>query len=187
VRILCARHDEPAAGGDGHGAPRAGHASAGGEPGAPRDGTLLLLAAAADHARTPDKPDSLAGQARARYWAMVAAGNAPRPGRDAAPGEPAAYDRASFPRAFLPGEAPGLASEAADRGRPHRLSELRARAGFTQAQVAERLGVRQERISALERGELTAAEARTLAAYVAALGGRLEITVEFGTDRLFLG
>jgi hypothetical protein len=47
--------------------------------------------------------------------------------------------------------------------------------------------VRQERVSAIERGELSAAEVRTLAAYVTALGGRLDIAADFGTERLTLG
>jgi DNA-binding XRE family transcriptional regulator len=176
VRILCAVPDQPVAAGDGHA----------GAPG------TVLLAAATDHARPLDEPDPLEGQARARYWAMLAADAAPEPGLAAAPGAPAAYDRASFASAFLPGvglaaDDPAPAQAAADRARPRDLAGLRARAGLTQAQVAQRLGVRQERVSALERGDLTAAEARTLAAYVAALGGRLELTAEFGTSRVLLG
>jgi len=75
----------------------------------------------------------------------------------------------------------------AARSRPYRLAELRAQAGLTQTDLARRLGVRQERVSAMERGDLTAMEARTAAAYVEALGGRLEITAEFGSDRVILG
>jgi transcriptional regulator with XRE-family HTH domain len=75
----------------------------------------------------------------------------------------------------------------AARARPHRLAELRARAGLTQAEVADRLGVRQERVSAMERGDVTTMETRTAAAYVEALGGRLEITAELGADRVILG
>ena len=39
----------------------------------------------------------------------------------------------------------------------------------------------------MERGDVTAMEARTAAAYVEALGGRLEIAAEFGTARVILG
>ena len=55
-----------------------------------------------------------------------------------------------------------------------------------EAQV-DRLGVRQERVSAMERGDVAAMETRTTAAYIEALGGRLEITAEFGTGRVILG
>jgi hypothetical protein len=44
--------------------------------------------------------------------------------------------------------------------------------------------VRQERVSAIERAEPGATEVRTLAAYVAALGGRLEIVAHVGDDRI---
>jgi transcriptional regulator with XRE-family HTH domain len=39
----------------------------------------------------------------------------------------------------------------------------------TQAELAERMGVRQERVSAIERADPGAAEVRTLAGYVQAL------------------
>ena len=57
-----------------------------------------------------------------------------------------------------------------------------ARAG----QVAARMGVRQERVSAIERAESGATEVRTLAGYVEALGGRLDIIADFGTERILL-
>ena len=48
------------------------------------------------------------------------------------------------------------------------------------------MNVRQERISAIERAEPGAAEVRTLAAYVRALGGRLEITADIDGKRIIL-
>ena len=48
------------------------------------------------------------------------------------------------------------------------------------------MGVRQERISAIERAEPGATEVRTLADYVEALGGRLDITADFGHERIRL-
>ena len=48
------------------------------------------------------------------------------------------------------------------------------------------MNVRQERVSAIERAEPGATEIRTLAAYVEALGGRLEIIADFGGDRVVL-
>jgi hypothetical protein len=55
---------------------------------------------------------------------------------------------------------------------------------LTQAQAAQRMNVRQERVFAIERAEPGATEARTLAAYVAARGGRLEIVAHIGDDRI---
>ncbi len=48
------------------------------------------------------------------------------------------------------------------------------------------LGVRQERVSAIERAEPGATEIRTLAGYVEALGGRLDIVADFGGERILL-
>ena len=56
--------------------------------------------------------------------------------------------------------------------RPQPLAEQRTRLGLTQAQVARRMGVRQERVSAIERAEPGATEVRTLASYVEALGSQ---------------
>jgi hypothetical protein len=51
---------------------------------------------------------------------------------------------------------------------------------------ADRMNVRQERVSAIERAEPGATEVRTLAAYVQALGGRLEIIADVGGERIML-
>lgn len=57
------------------------------------------------------------------------------------------------------------------------LSQLRSRAGMTQAQVAAALGIRQSDVSKLERrGDMRVS---TLRRYVASLGGELGIVVEF--------
>ncbi len=68
--------------------------------------------------------------------------------------------------------------------RAWRLAEMRRRLGVTQAEVAGRMGVTQGRVSAIERAKPGATELRTLAAYVEALGGRLEIVADFGDQRL---
>jgi len=196
VRILCAFGPPGLTGagrGNGHGAHDDQRPADGSGPGGP--GPVLLLAASARHAEPPVEPDPLLQRAEARYWAMLAAEPPPVRGLDAAPGSPAAYDRAGFAREFLAGPdtvAPdatpdAIAAAVAARARPHRLAELRARSGLTQAEVAERLGVRQERVSAMERGDVSAMESRTAAAYVEALGGRLEITAELGAGRVILG
>jgi transcriptional regulator with XRE-family HTH domain len=58
------------------------------------------------------------------------------------------------------------------------LSELRRKLDLTQAIVADRLGVTQENVSQIERGE---ADVRlsTLSRYVEALGGHLEVLAAF--------
>lgn len=68
--------------------------------------------------------------------------------------------------------------------RAYRLAEMRRRLGFSQAQVAARMGVTQGRVSAIENAKPGATELRTIAAYVEALGGRLEIIADFGDQRL---
>ncbi len=96
-------------------------------------------------------------------------------------------DARSFLEEFFPGRADELAAGAAALvavNRAQTLAEQRARLGLTQAQVAARMGVRQERVSAIERADPRAAEVRTLAAYVEALGGRLDIIADFGSERV---
>jgi hypothetical protein len=42
-------------------------------------------------------------------------------------------------------------------------------------------------VSAIERAKVDTSERRTLAAYIRALGGRLEIIADFGAERLVVG
>ena len=58
-----------------------------------------------------------------------------------------------------------------------RLAELRCEAGFTQEQLAERLGTTQENVSRIERAEDT--QLSTLRRYIEALGGSLELHAVF--------
>jgi Helix-turn-helix domain len=98
-------------------------------------------------------------------------------------------DARSFLGEFFPGRADEVEAGAAAlvaRGRARTLAEQRTRLGLTQAQVAQRMGVRQERVSAIERAEPGSTEVRTLASYVEALGGRLEITADLGDERIRL-
>jgi transcriptional regulator with XRE-family HTH domain len=64
-----------------------------------------------------------------------------------------------------------------------RLAEMRRRLGITEAEVAARMGVTQGRVSAVEHAKPGTTELRTLAAYVEALGGCLEIIADFGDQR----
>ena len=74
----------------------------------------------------------------------------------------------------------------AARNRARVLAQARERMRLTQAQVAKRMNVRPERVSAIERAEPGAAEVRTLAAYVRALGGRLDIIADIDGERIML-
>jgi DNA-binding XRE family transcriptional regulator len=58
-----------------------------------------------------------------------------------------------------------------------RLAELRRARGFTQAQIAERMGVTKGRVSQIERGQISGQD--VLARYAAALGGRLHQAIYF--------
>lgn len=99
------------------------------------------------------------------------------------------YTRDEFLDEFFPATedkteiAAGMEQLRAEQ-RAWRLADMRRRLGVTQAEVAERMGVTQGRVSAIERAKSGATELRTLAAYVVALGGRLEIIADFGDQRL---
>jgi DNA-binding XRE family transcriptional regulator len=58
------------------------------------------------------------------------------------------------------------------------LTEMRKKAGMTQAEVAEAMGVSQQRVSAIESGSVS--ELATLADYIRALGGELKVIADFG-------
>jgi phage shock protein A len=98
-------------------------------------------------------------------------------------------DTRSFVEEFYPGQAAEVDAGAAAllaRNRARTLAEQRTRLGLTQTEVAERMGIGQDQVAAIERAEPGTTDVRTLAAYVEALGGRLEITAEFGADRVVL-
>jgi phage shock protein A/DNA-binding XRE family transcriptional regulator len=117
---------------------------------------------------------------------------AAQPRADAAAASPdvlISYDAESFLDAFFPGEEAEVEVGAAAlvaRNRAHTLAEARQRMRLTQAEVARRMNVRQERVSAIERAEPGATEVRTLAAYVRALGGGLEVIAHIGNERIIL-
>jgi DNA-binding XRE family transcriptional regulator len=118
----------------------------------------------------------------------VAAGRLP-PAGTSSPADFISYNAESLLDEFFPGEGTEVevgAGALVARDRAHTLTEARQRMRLTQAQVAERMNVRQERVSAIERAEPGATEVRTLAAYVRALGGRLEIVADVGGERIVL-
>ncbi|WP_238013944.1 helix-turn-helix transcriptional regulator [Dactylosporangium sp. AC04546] len=69
-----------------------------------------------------------------------------------------------------------------DEARGWRLAELRRRRGFTQEQVAIRMGVTVARVSQIEGGDVSTQE--VLNRYVAALGGTLKLIADFGDEQL---
>lgn len=60
----------------------------------------------------------------------------------------------------------------------YQLAEQRKRLGFTQAALAEIMGVTPGRVSQIEHGEVSTVGA--LAEYIAALGGKLELVADIG-------
>jgi hypothetical protein len=130
-----------------------------------------------------DQAEDVARLAAERLQQARAAGSAGQAGRFSS------YAAPSFLAEFFPDEGQDISARAADliaRASSRTLAETRIWTGLTQAQVAVRMNVRQERISAIERGELAATEIRTLAAFVRALGGRLEVAADFAGERIVL-
>jgi DNA-binding XRE family transcriptional regulator len=99
------------------------------------------------------------------------------------------YNRDEFLAEFYPDPADkqavaaGMEQLRAEQ-RAFRLAEMRRRLGITQVEVATRMGITQSRVTAIEHAKPGTTELRTLAAYVEALGGRLEIIADFGDQRL---
>jgi phage shock protein A/DNA-binding XRE family transcriptional regulator len=90
---------------------------------------------------------------------------------------------------FFPGQAAEIdagASALVARNRARTLAEQRTRLGLTQSEVADRMGVPQPQVAAIENADPGTTDLRTLVSYVEALGGRLELTAEFGPDRVVL-
>lgn len=66
----------------------------------------------------------------------------------------------------------------------YKLADIRKRQGVTQATVAKSMGVKQPRVSAIEKGQIESAEFGTLKSYVEGLGGRLKIVADFGDESI---
>jgi DNA-binding XRE family transcriptional regulator len=66
--------------------------------------------------------------------------------------------------------------------RAWRLVDMRQERGFTQAQVAERMGVSKGRVSQIENGQVSGTD--VVARYVEALGGSLVMVAVFGDGEL---
>jgi phage shock protein A len=145
--------------------------------------TAILVAWVEEPGGLPGRYQDVIGLAAARL-ALAPSGSPP-----AAAAAFLSYDADSFLDEFFPGEETEVEIGAAAlvaRYRARTLAQVRQLTGLTQAQLAGRMRVRQERVSAIERADPGATEIRTLAAYVAALGGRLEIVADIGGERIML-
>ncbi|WP_278590858.1 helix-turn-helix domain-containing protein [Olsenella uli] len=65
----------------------------------------------------------------------------------------------------------------------YNLCEARKASHMTQVQVADAMGVSQNRVSQIENGDVDAMTVNSIRRYVEALGGRLTLTVEMPDGR----
>jgi phage shock protein A len=98
-------------------------------------------------------------------------------------------DTRSLAEEFFPGQAAEVedgAAAVAGRNRARTLAEERTRLSLSQTEVAQRMGVPQDQVAAIECAEPGTTDVRTLVSYIEALGGRLTLTADFGGDRVIL-
>lgn len=97
-------------------------------------------------------------------------------------GEFYTYTREEFMDEFVHPDDRAAVKEARNQRtlkvRAQYLAEMRKKVGLTQAEVAEAMGVSQQRVSAIESGAVAALA--TLADYIRALGGELKVIADFG-------
>jgi len=90
-------------------------------------------------------------------------------------------------RPIEPTELTAMVDALRSQVRAYRLREIREAQSITQIQVAEELGVGQNRVSAIERGDIDRAQISTLRRYIESLGGRLSIEAQFGDAKYVIG
>ena len=66
------------------------------------------------------------------------------------------------------------------------LKEARKASNMTQAQVAETIGVSQNRVSRMENGDMDAMSIDSLRRYIAALGGNLTLVADLPSGKVTL-
>jgi transcriptional regulator with XRE-family HTH domain len=66
-----------------------------------------------------------------------------------------------------------------ERGEGVKLADLRKAKKLTQQQLAKRLKIDQSNVSRIERGKFDGVEVKTLKRYIKALGGEIEIRINF--------
>jgi predicted XRE-type DNA-binding protein len=74
-----------------------------------------------------------------------------------------------------------------EQARAFRLRQVRQARMSRQQDVAAAMHVSQSRVSRIEGGDIEHSELGTLRAYVAAIGGALVVTADFGDEKLTLG
>jgi len=85
-----------------------------------------------------------------------------------------------------PAELERLKEEMRAYARAWRLREVREAQSMTQVDVAGELGIGQNRVSQIERGDIDHTQVSTLRRYVEALGGHLNIEASFGDTRYII-
>jgi hypothetical protein len=145
-------------------------------------GTALLIAVLEGRDAVEESRDE-AVELSAEVLRRARAGQAPEAAAQAFDDVPSFLDE-FFPGSADDVEAAGAALAA--RNRASTLAAARSRLDLTREDVARRMGVRPGRVAAIEQAGPGATEVRTLAAYVEALGGRLEIIADFGEERVVL-
>jgi transcriptional regulator with XRE-family HTH domain len=88
------------------------------------------------------------------------------------------WNRGAYRRRVGEDEAAGRRGAIMAERWGYQLAEERERLGFTQAGLAEIMGVSAGMVSQIEHGEVATVAA--LATYIAALGGRLELVADIG-------
>lgn len=83
--------------------------------------------------------------------------------------------------------AAGLRDQMRAEVRAYRVAEVRKAQHLSRTALAETMGVKQSRVSAIERGQLSRIELGTLESYVEVLGGRVLIVADFGDESLTIG
>jgi transcriptional regulator with XRE-family HTH domain len=68
----------------------------------------------------------------------------------------------------------------------YRLKQIRLEQRRTQTELADEMQVSQRRVSAIESAALSTTEVGTIAAYVAALGGRLRLVADFNGETVVI-
>ena len=89
-------------------------------------------------------------------------------------------------RPIDPVELEAMVQDLQQQVRAYRLREVREAQAMTQVELAGELGVGQNRVSAIERGDFDHTQISTLRRYVEALGGRLNIEAVFGGTKFSL-
>jgi hypothetical protein len=93
-------------------------------------------------------------------------------------GDGAAADTATFLAKFFPDRISQVTSRAAELAAADTLAGLRRRRGLSLAEVARESGLTEHEAWKLETKGLDAAQLRDVAAYIRALGGRLELAAK---------